>query len=254
VDPNRIDGAVALVTGGASGIGAAIAARLAALGARVVVADLDVTAATAVADRIGGASVRCDVSRLEDNVAAVASAVDTYGGLDVVALNAGVSTGYDPDLCPARYRRAMAVNVDGAVFGAHAARPALRARGGGDIIATASLAGLDPAPQDPIYSAGKAAVVGLVRALGPAWAAEGIRVNALCPGFTDTKMVDPLRRSLAEAGMPLMPVDAVVDAFLAALVGDRTGECWFVQFGRRPEPFRFPRVPGVRAATARLEG
>jgi NAD(P)-dependent dehydrogenase (short-subunit alcohol dehydrogenase family) len=254
VDPDRIGGSVALVTGGAGGIGAAIAERLAALGARVVVADLDVAAATAVADRIGGTSVPCDVSRLEDNVAAVASAVDAYGGLDVVALNAGVSTGYDPDFSPSGYRRAMAVNVDGPVFGAHAARPALRARGGGDIIATASLAGLDPAPRDPIYSAGKAAVVGLVRALGPAWAIDGIRVNALCPGFTDTKMVDPLRRSLAEAGMPLMPADAVVDAFLAALFGDRTGECWFVQFGRAPEPFRFPRVPGIRAVPASLEG
>jgi NAD(P)-dependent dehydrogenase (short-subunit alcohol dehydrogenase family) len=148
----------------------------------------------------------------------------------------------------------MAVNLDGVVFGAHAARPALVARGGGDIIATASLAGLDPTPLDPIYSANKAAVVGLVRALGPAWAGDGIRVNALCPGFTDTPMVDPLRHVLAEAGRPLMPAGSVVDAFLAALTGGRTGECWFVQFGRAPEPFRFPRVPGVRAVPASLEG
>jgi NAD(P)-dependent dehydrogenase (short-subunit alcohol dehydrogenase family) len=254
MDAGRIAGSVALVTGGASGIGAAIAERLAGLGARVVVADVDGAAAAAVADRIGGRSVRCDVGRLEDNAAAVAAAVDAYGGLDIVALNAGVSTGYGPDLDLANYQRAMAVNLDGVVFGAHAARPALRARGGGDIIATASLAGLDPTPLDPIYSANKAAVVGLVRALGPAWAGDGIRVNALCPGFTDTPMVDPLRPALVDAGMPLMPPGSVVDAFLAALTGGRTGECWFVQFGRAPEPFRFPRVPGVRPARASVEG
>jgi NAD(P)-dependent dehydrogenase (short-subunit alcohol dehydrogenase family) len=254
MDAGRIAGSVAMVTGGASGIGAAIAERLAGLGALVVVADVDCAAATAVADRIGGRSVRCDVSRLEDNAAAVAAAVHAYGGLDVVALNAGVSTGYGPDLDLESYRRAMAVNLDGVVFGAHAARPALRARGGGEIIATASLAGLDPTPLDPIYSATKAAVVGLVRALGPAWAGDGIRVNALCPGFTDTPMVDPLRPALADARMPLMSARSVVDAFLAALTGGRTGECWYVQFGRAPEPFRFPRVPGTRAVPASLEG
>jgi NAD(P)-dependent dehydrogenase (short-subunit alcohol dehydrogenase family) len=254
MDADRIDGAVALVTGGAGGIGAAIAERLAGLGARVVVADVDGAAAAAVAQRIGGRAVRCDVGRLDDNVAAVAAAVDAYGGLDVVALNAGVTTGHGPDLDLDSYRRAMAVNLDGIVFGAHAARPALLARGGGDVIATASLAALDPTPLDPIYSANKAAVVGLVRALGPAWAGDGIRVNALCPGFTDTPMVDPLRHTLAEAGMPLMPAGSVVDAFLAALTAGRTGECWFVQFGRAPEPFRFPRVPGVRATPSNLEG
>lgn len=249
-----IDGSVALVTGGAGGIGAAIAERLAGLGARVVVADVDGTGAAAVADRIGGRAVRCDVGRFDDNAAAVAATVDAYGGLDVVALNAGVSTGYDPNLDLASYRRAMTINLDGVVFGAHAARPALVARGGGAIIATASLAGLDPTPLDPIYSANKAAVVGLVRALGPAWAGDGIRVNALCPGFTDTRLVDPLRHTLADAGMPLMPAGSVVDAFLAVLAAGRTGECWFVQFGRAPEPFRFPRVPGIRANPMSLEG
>jgi NAD(P)-dependent dehydrogenase (short-subunit alcohol dehydrogenase family) len=248
MDSERIDGAVALVTGGAQGIGAAVARRLAELGAHVVVADLATEAGTLVAQEIHGRYVRCDVGTLADNEAAVATAVREFGGLDIVALNAGVSTGTDlgEDFDPDRYRRAMAINLDGVVYGAQAALPALRARGGGDIVATASLAGLDPTPIDAIYSANKAAVVGLVRALGKGWEAEGIRVNGLCPGFADTAIVDPLRSLLAGAGVPLMDVSVVVDAFLAALTSGRSGECWYVQPGRPVEPFRFPRVPGIR--------
>jgi NAD(P)-dependent dehydrogenase (short-subunit alcohol dehydrogenase family) len=243
--------AVALVTGGGNGIGAALARRLAGLGTRVVVADVSLDAGTAVAEEIGGRFVPCDVGRLADNEAAVAEAVREFGGLDIVALNAGVTTGtalgdsFDPD----RYRRAMAVNLDGVVYGVQAALPALRARGGGDIVATASLAGLDPTPVDALYSANKAGVIGLVRALGKALAGEGIRVNGLCPGFADTGLVDELRPMLAGAGIPLMDTSTVVDAFLAALASGRSGECWYVQPGRPSEPFRFPRVPGIRSET-----
>ncbi len=246
-----IENSVALVTGGAHGIGAAIAGRLAALGARVMVADVDTAAGAQVADRIGGRFVRCDVGRLADDEAAVAATVDAFGGLDVVALNAGVSSGFGlgEDFDPDGYRRAMAINLDGVVYGVHAALPALRARGGGDIVATASLAGLAPQPADPVYSANKAAVIGLVRALGPALVEDGIRVNALCPGYTDTAIVDPFRDALAAMAVPLMPVDAVVDAFLAVLAGGGSGECWYVQSGRSSEPFRFGRVPGVRSVS-----
>jgi NAD(P)-dependent dehydrogenase (short-subunit alcohol dehydrogenase family) len=245
-----IEESVALVTGGAHGIGAAVAGRLAALGARVMVADVDTAAGAAVADRIGGRFVRCDVGRLEDDEAAVAATVDAFGGLDVVALNAGVSTGcgLGEDFDPDGYRRAMAINLDGVVYGVHAALPALRARGGGDIVATASLAALAPLPTDPVYSANKAAVVGLVRALAPTVAGDGVRVNALCPGYTDTAIVDPFRDTLATMGVPLMPVAAVVDAFLSVLRSGGSGECWYVQSGRTSEPFRFGRVPGVRPA------
>lgn len=248
MEPERVDGAVALVTGGANGIGAALARRLAGLGARVVVADVATDAGMAVADEIQGRFVWCDVGRLADNEAAVAEAVHEFGGLDIVALNAGVTTGtflgdgFDPD----RYRRAMAVNLDGVVFGVQAALAALRERGGGDIVASASLAGLDPSPVDPLYSANKAAVVALVRALGRRFAGEGIRVNGLCPGFADTPLVDELRPMLASAGIPLLDASAVVDAFMAALTSGRSGECWYVQPGRPSEPFRFPGVPGIR--------
>jgi NAD(P)-dependent dehydrogenase (short-subunit alcohol dehydrogenase family) len=252
VEAERISGSVALITGGAHGIGAAVASRLAGLGARVVVADVDTDAGEAVAKEIGGRYVRCDVRELADSAQAVATAVHEYGRLDIVALNAGVITGFGlgDDFDPVRYRRAMAINLDGVVYGAHAALPALRAAGGGDIIATASLAGLAPQPLEPVYSANKAAVVALVRALGPAWAGEGVRVNALCPGYADTAIVDTLRDTLSSAGVPLLDVETVVDAFVVALTSGRTGECWYVQPGRPSEPFRFPNVPGIRTPEA----
>jgi NAD(P)-dependent dehydrogenase (short-subunit alcohol dehydrogenase family) len=250
------DGSVALVTGAAHGIGAGIARRLAGLGTRVVLADVDTAAGTALAGELRGRFVACDVGRYPDSQRVVTEAVRTYGGVDIVALNAGVTTGFGlgEDFNPERYRRAMAINLDGVVYGVHAARPALLARGGGDIVATASLAAVAPVPQDPVYSANKAAVVALARALGPAWAADWVRVNALCPGYADTAIVDPFRSVLADQGIPLLTVDEVVDAFLAVLEARRTGECWYVQPGRPAEPFRFPRVPGTRPALTSQEG
>jgi NAD(P)-dependent dehydrogenase (short-subunit alcohol dehydrogenase family) len=134
------------------------------------------------------------------------------------------------------------------VFGTQAALPALRARGGGAIAATASLAGLVGMPLDPIYTANKHAVVGLTRALGPALAPEGIRFNAVCPGFADTPMVEEARNDLHAAGFALLSPEAVAEAAVRLLAGDASGECWFVQPGREPGPFRFRGVPGARAA------
>ena len=87
----------------------------------------------------------------------------------------------------------MGANLDGVVFGTHAALPALRARGGGAIVATASLAGLTGVAYDPLYAANKHAVVGLVRSLGPLLAEEGIRFNAVCPGFAESAIIEPIR-------------------------------------------------------------
>jgi NAD(P)-dependent dehydrogenase (short-subunit alcohol dehydrogenase family) len=245
-------GKIALITGGSNGIGAAVARRLAGLGARIVIADVDVPRGSALADEIDGAFVRCDVREPGDSVAAVAAAVDAFGGLDLAFLNAGVGTGcgVGDDFDPAAYRRAMAINLDGVVFGVQAALPALRARGGGDIIATASMAGLTATPFDPIYGANKAAVVGLVRALGPTAEADGVRVNALCPSFADTAILGPLKSHLEETGFPILTVDAVVDAVMAILAADGTGECWYVVPGRLSEPFRFRGVPGPRTQDA----
>jgi NAD(P)-dependent dehydrogenase (short-subunit alcohol dehydrogenase family) len=245
-------GRTALITGGSNGIGAAVARRLAGHGARIVIADVDVPRGGALADEIDAVFVRCDVREPGDSVAAVAAAVDGFGGLDLAFLNAGVGTGcgVGEDFDLAAYRRAMAINLDGVVFGVQAALPALRARGGGDIITTASMAGLTATPFDPIYGANKAAVVGLVRALGPAAEADGIRVNALCPSFADTDILGAMRGHLEETGFPILTVDAVVDAVMAILAADGTGECWYVVPGRPSEPFRFRGVPGPRTQSA----
>ena len=142
------------------------------------------------------------------------------------------------------YRRAMGVNLDGVVFGLAAALPALRARGGGRVVVLASLAGLAPVPMDPVYAANKAAVVNLVRSIGPGLAAQGITVNAVCPGFTDTAIVDPVRGFLDSARMPLMAVDDVVTAVATVLGSESGGEAWLVQHGHPAQPYRFRGVPG----------
>ena len=243
-----MQGKVALITGGAGGFGAGMARRLAARGASVVVVDVNEDGAAAVAEEVGGAAMRCDVTSLEDNLAAVAFAVERFGGLDLVALNAGVSPGFgvEEDFDLELYRRVMGINLDGVVFGLHAALPLLRARGGGDIVATASLAGLTPVPMDPLYAANKAAVVNLVRSLGPVLGDSGIRVNALCPSFAYTGIITPIQEALEGMRTPILSVDMVMDTFEGILDSGQTGQAWFVQYGRPSEPFAVRNVPGPR--------
>lgn len=239
---------VALVTGGANGIGAAVSRRLASRGASVVVADLDLAAAAAVAKELGGVAVRCDVSSLEDNMAAVQAALDRFGGLDIAVLNAGVSSGCSvgDDFDLVRYRRVMGANLDGVALGLHAVWPAMRARGGGDVVATASMAALTAVPEDPLYAASKAAVSALVRSVAPTWEKAGIRVNAVCPSFTETAIIEGFRSVIAKLRMPLLDVEDVADAFEQVLDSGRTGESWMVVPGRGTEPYRFGGVPRAR--------
>jgi NAD(P)-dependent dehydrogenase (short-subunit alcohol dehydrogenase family) len=245
---SRLAGKVALVTGAAGGLGRATALALAEEGAVVVAADIDAAGARAIAAEVGGHAVACDVSDLDANRAAVSFAVERGGGLDLVHLNAGVGSGcgVGEDFDLARYRRAMGTNLDGVVFGLHAALPALRARGGGAIVATASLAGLTGVAYDPLYSANKHAVVGLVRSLGPGLAEEDIRLNAICPGFAESAIIEPLRGMLAESGIAIIPAATVAAAAVELFAGDAAGECIVIQPGRDPLPFAFRGVPGPR--------
>lgn len=237
---------VALITGGASGLGRATALALAAEGVEVVVADIDEAGGRAVAGQVGGHFVACDVSSFEANKALVADAVDLAGGIDIAYLNAGVATGFSvgPDFDVERYRMVMGINLDGVVYGTHAVLPALKARGGGAIVATASLAGLTAVPFDPIYAANKAAVVGLARSLGPALAADDVTYNAICPAFAESKIVEPFREALAAQGVELIPAETVAATVLKIITGGATGEAWFVQPAREPAPFTFRNVPG----------
>ena len=244
----QLEGKVAIVTGGAGGLGRATSQALSTAGARVLIVDVDERGGREVAEAVGGDFFAADVSRPEDNEALVGAAVDRFGGVDLVHLNAGVTSGcgVGEDFDPARYSRAMGVNLDGVVFGTHAALPALEARGRGAIVATASLAGLTGVPLDPLYAANKHAVIGLARSLGPALFERGIRFNAVCPGFSDSTMIDPIREQLAQERIPVIPAEAVADAVLCLFAGDMTGECWFVQAGREAGPFRFRGIPGPR--------
>lgn len=239
---------VVLITGAASGLGKATALAAAEAGAVVVCADVDVEGGEAVAAQVGGRFVATDVSDLDANRAMVDFAVSEGGGLDHAFLNAGVASqiGVGDDFDLERYRRVMGINLDGVVFGVHTVLPALRARGGGSIVATASLAGLLSMPLDPLYGANKHAVVGLARAVGDAVAHEGIRMNAICPGFSESNIIAGVREDLIAAGFEIIPAEKVAGAVLQLFGGDMTGEAWVIQAGRDPLPYAFRRVPGPR--------
>ena len=186
---------------------------------------------------------------LEANRAAVAFAVETCGGLDLVHLNAGVATGcgVGDDFDLARYRRAMGANLDGVVFGLHAALPALRARGGGAIVATSSLAGLTGVPYDPIYAANKHAVVGLVALARRRACGGGDPAQRDQPGLrrVGDRRADP-RGARSTSGLAIIPAETVAGVVVELLAGEASGECVVIQPGREPLPFAFRGVPGPR--------
>jgi NAD(P)-dependent dehydrogenase (short-subunit alcohol dehydrogenase family) len=235
-----------LVTGGASGFGTEVARQLTARGDAVVLCDVDEAGGKAVADELGVTFLPCDVSDLDAVRATTDAAERALGGLDAVFLNAGISTGcgVGDDFDVEQYRRANGVNLDGVVYGVHAAIPALRRSGGGTIVATASLAGLTAASLDPVYCANKHAVVGLVRSLGPVLEADGIRINAFCPSFAETKIVAPVKEQLLAAGLPIIPVETAGQAVLSMLDAPETGQAFLLQAGRELMVYRFRGVPG----------
>jgi NAD(P)-dependent dehydrogenase (short-subunit alcohol dehydrogenase family) len=186
-------GTTVLVTGGAGGIGSALGAELSRRGATVVLADLDGAAAEAAARRIGSGArgVALDV-RDGDAFAALVAEVDgAHGGLDVLVNNAGVGVaGPVEDLSAEHWRRALDVNLGGVVHGVAAAYPRMRARGAGQIVNMASLAGLVPLPLLVPYATTKHAVVGLSTSLRAEAAGSGVRVNVICPTAVRTGMLD----------------------------------------------------------------
>ncbi|HUQ40793.1 MAG TPA: SDR family NAD(P)-dependent oxidoreductase [Acidimicrobiales bacterium] len=240
-------GTIALVTGGASGIGLATATRLAAEGASVVIVDRNDEAGEKVAADLGGRYFSVDVASAEAWRALVAE----IGHVDFAHLNAGVTT-READvtaLTDDQYRRIMGANVDGVVFGLRTLAPSMVDRGRGAIVATASLAGLIAFAPDPIYTMTKHAVVGLVRSAAPQFERSGVSLNAVCPGIVDTPLVGDGRERLKAAGFPLIDPSVIAEVVVAAATGGESGVCWAVQPGR-VERFEFPSAPGPRAEGA----
>jgi NAD(P)-dependent dehydrogenase (short-subunit alcohol dehydrogenase family) len=234
-----VSGRVVLVTGGANGIGAATARRLARNGARVVIADVDAGRGAAVANECGGRFVRADVGTVRDNQRAVATAIATFGRLDVTVLNAGIAGRCGlTDFTPRRYRDTMRVNLDGVVYGIEAALPRLRRPA--DIVVVGSMAGLTGSP-DVFYAAGKYALVGLVRSAAPVLAERGLRINVLCPGLVDSPAVAPLRAH----GLLLADPDEVAAGIETILAANGTGQSWVIQAGRPVDLIKPPDIPLV---------
>lgn len=182
-----------LVTGAASGIGRAAAERLRAEGASVVAADLDAASLGWVEGQSAIVAIACDATSEADNQAAVGLAEDRFGRLDGAFLNAGMPMSGDiVDLPMERFDRVMDLNVRGVLLGIRAAVPALRRAGGGSIVATGSTSGFAGDPRHWAYNTSKAAVLNLVRAAALDLSNDSIRVNALCPGPTQTPMTEGL--------------------------------------------------------------
>jgi len=192
-----LDGTVAVVTGGGSGIGRATAARLADEGASVVVADVVADPGRETVDLIedkGGEAtfVDVDVTDLDDVQHMVDVAVDTYGGLDVAVNNAGILTGFEDvtDVDEDEWDRLLDVNLKGVWACVRAELPAMADGGGGAIVNVASEAGLVGMPGLSNYTASKHGVVGLTKAVALEYAGRGVRVNAVAPGPTETNISD----------------------------------------------------------------
>jgi NAD(P)-dependent dehydrogenase (short-subunit alcohol dehydrogenase family) len=224
----------AIVTGAASGVGAATAVALAAQGVRVAVCDVD-PAGKKIADRCDGLFVALDVADPSAWLAAVETVTARLGPVELAHLNAGVMTAAPDEPIEAamdlsqvsadRFDRIVGVNLGGVVHGLRSLWASMAARGSGAIVATASTAGLSGYPFDPLYSATKHGVVGLVRAVAPVLRAQGVRVQAICPGGVDTPLLPEYGRATR---FPLLRPDQVADAVVGLLLIEREGSVFTI--------------------------
>ncbi|NLU68787.1 SDR family NAD(P)-dependent oxidoreductase [Streptomyces sp. HNM0574] len=211
-----LTGRRALVTGGAQGIGRAIAQRLVAAGAQVVLADKNEQGAQNTAKEIGGGTVgiRCDVRSADDAGDAVAAAVEGMGGLDVLVNNAGIEIAKPvTELTDEEFMRVLNVNAGGTFRATQAAIPALAASGSGAIVNLGSVAGMSGGPMLSAYCASKGAVLRFTESAAIELRQSGITVNTVCPGIVSTEMADRL----------VAPIDAVSPAPFAELIAMRQG-------------------------------
>jgi NAD(P)-dependent dehydrogenase (short-subunit alcohol dehydrogenase family) len=197
-----MSGKVAIVTGGGSGIGAALVRAMVARGATIVIADIDEAAAKSVAaDLTGVTTVTLDVRDAQAVADMVSQVAGEHGHLDYIFNNAGIAVGgMVEQLTLEHWNRVIDVNLRGVIHGVHAAYPIMLRQGNGHIVNTASLAGLVPGPGLAPYDAVKHAVVGLSLSLRAEAAGRGVRVSAICPGFIDTPLLGRVNADLPQTG------------------------------------------------------
>lgn len=200
---DRLNGKVAVITGGAGGIGRATAALFVAEGANVLLVDLDERALAAAVSEIGANQASAyvgDVTSAEDNASMVACAEERYGGLDIFIANAGIEGEVAPliEYDEACFDQVMNVNVKGVFLGLRSAIPALQRRGGGSIVITSSIAGVRGAPGICAYATSKHAVIGLMRSAAKECAALNIRVNTVNPSPVETAMMRRIEQGIGE--------------------------------------------------------
>ena len=201
--PARLEHKVAVITGGAGGIGKAAGGRFAAEGADVLLVDLNESALAKACEEIGSNRVSYfvgDVTRAQDNQAMIVAATERYGGVDILLANAGIEGDVQSivDYEESRFDAVMGVNVKGPFLGLKAAIPAIEKRGGGSIVITSSVAGLQGTANFSAYTASKHAVIGLMRSAALECVEKNIRVNTVNPSPVETRMM----RSLEERFLP----------------------------------------------------
>ena len=206
--PTEFAGKVAIVTGGASGIGAACARQLAAGGAKVVVADLHEEQAMTLAEEIGGAGFALDVSSPEQVEAMVAFAEERFGALHLAVNNAGIGGPSAPvgEYSLEDWRRVIDVNLNSVFYSMRFELPAIERAGGGAIVNMTSILGSVGFQGSSAYVAAKHGVVGLTKEAAVSYAARGIRINAVGPGFIDTPLLANLEKDVYDGLVSLHPV------------------------------------------------